>query len=52
MNILIQKFGGTSVATPKTRELVANKVQAATENGYLPVVVVSAIGRLGDPYAT
>ncbi|KMT23053.1 aspartate kinase [Clostridium cylindrosporum] len=52
MNILVQKFGGTSVATEENRELVANKIQEAKNNGYLPVVVVSAIGRKGAPYAT
>lgn len=52
MKILIQKFGGTSVATNESREYVANKVQEAKDNGFLPVVVVSAIGRVGDPYAT
>ncbi|MEF9951215.1 MAG: aspartate kinase [Clostridium sp.] len=52
MNILVQKFGGTSVATPETRELVAAKIEKASKDGFLPVVVVSAIGRKGDPYAT
>jgi aspartate kinase len=52
MKILVQKFGGTSVANQERREMVANKVEAALKNGYFPVVVVSAIGRSGDPYAT
>ncbi len=52
MKILIQKYGGTSVNTPEARELVASRVIAAREEGYTPVVVVSAIGRLGEPYAT
>lgn len=52
MKIIIQKFGGTSVATPKRRELMVDKIIAAKENGYSPVVVVSAIGRKGDPYST
>ncbi|MEG0005192.1 MAG: aspartate kinase [Clostridium sp.] len=52
MNILVQKFGGTSVATAETRELVASKIEKASNDGFLPVVVVSAIGRKGDPYAT
>lgn len=50
--ILVQKFGGTSVATPERRELVAAKVTEAVSRGFSPVVVVSAIGRSGDPYAT
>ena len=46
------KFGGTSVATPESRLLAARKVVDAVERGYSPVVVVSAIGRKGEPYAT
>lgn len=52
MKILVQKFGGTSVANQERREMVVNKVENAIKQGYLPVVVVSAIGRSGDPYAT
>jgi len=52
MRFIVQKFGGTSVATPELRERVAGKIIAAKEEGYTPVVVVSAIGRAGDPYAT
>ncbi len=50
--IKVMKFGGTSVATNKNRMLAALKVVSAKEQGYQPVVVVSAIGRKGDPYAT
>ncbi len=50
--ILVQKFGGTSVATDEARRLAARKVVAAKEAGFDPVVVVSAIGRSGAPYAT
>ncbi|QCX32290.1 aspartate kinase [Caloramator sp. E03] len=52
MKILIQKFGGTSVATHQRREMVCDKVIDAINRGFSPVVVVSAIGRKGDPYAT
>lgn len=52
MRIIIQKFGGTSVATHQRREMVCDKVIDAINRGYSPVVVVSAIGRKGDPYAT
>lgn len=40
------------MATTELRKQVANKIIAAKEKGYMPVVVVSAIGRAGDPYAT
>jgi len=52
MRIIVQKFGGTSVASGERRNLVADKVICAIEQGYSPVVVVSAMGRKGDPYAT
>ena len=52
MNILIQKFGGTSVSSDSRRKQVVSKVKKAIENGYKPVVVVSAMGRKGAPYAT
>lgn len=52
MRILIQKFGGTSVATEDRRMQVVAKVSEAVHQGYSPVIVVSAIGRSGDPYAT
>ncbi len=52
MRLIVQKFGGTSLATPAYRELVAERVGAACHRGLSPVVVVSAMGRAGDPYAT
>ncbi len=50
--IKVMKFGGTSVATHDARVQSALKVISAKEQGYSPVVVVSAIGRRGAPYAT
>lgn len=52
MKILIQKFGGTSVSTAERRSLVVDKIVKAKKAGYYPVVVVSAMGRKGQPYAT
>ncbi|SFS59928.1 aspartate kinase [Marininema halotolerans] len=52
MNIRVQKFGGTSVATPDLRSRVLHHIQRAREEGASLVVVVSAMGRKGDPYAT
>lgn len=52
MRFLIQKFGGTSLTTPEFRQEVASKIAAARNQGLSPVVVVSAIGREGAPYAT
>lgn len=52
MKILIQKFGGTSVSSERNRKLVAKKIISAIEQGYKTVVVVSAMGRKGEAYAT
>lgn len=52
MNIVVQKFGGTSVATPDSRKAVINKIMEVKNKDEMPVVVVSAMGRNGDPYAT
>lgn len=52
MKIVVQKFGGTSVATPERRSFIIDKVQKTIDRGEFPVVVVSAMGRNGDPYAT
>lgn len=46
------KFGGTSLATEQGRAGVAARVIGILESGKAPVVVVSAMGRKGDPYAT
>ncbi|HIU64485.1 MAG TPA: aspartate kinase [Candidatus Avacidaminococcus intestinavium] len=52
MKIVVQKFGGTSVATPEARAAVRKKIIEAVSNGFSPIVVVSAMGRSGDAYAT
>lgn len=52
MKILVQKFGGTSVATRESRELVYKKIITAKEEGFAVVAVISAMGRKGEPYAT
>lgn len=52
MKIVIQKFGGTSVSTHERREQVVGKILKAKNEGFCPVVVVSAMGRKGQPYAT
>ncbi len=50
--MIIQKFGGTSVATPEARKRVRRKIEGAVERGDTVVVTVSAMGRNGAPYAT
>ncbi|MBU5267745.1 aspartate kinase [Virgibacillus proomii] len=52
MEILVQKFGGTSVQSEKNREHVIKHIKDALVKEYKLVVVVSALGRKPDPYAT
>ena len=52
MKIQVLKFGGTSVATAQGRELAIGKIIASRNAGYATAIVISAMGRRGDPYAT
>jgi len=52
MRIIVQKFGGTSLSTSQAKERVIHHIKRERDNGYAVVVVVSAIGRRGEPYAT
>ena len=52
MAIIVQKFGGTSLADPVSRDHLVRKVKKARSEGDHVVLVVSAMGRAGDPYAT
>ncbi len=50
--VVVMKFGGTSVATPEGRRALRDRVKQRIAAGRAPVVVVSAMGRKGAPYAT
>jgi len=52
MKIIVQKYGGTSVQSVETRLQAQAHIKKAIEEGYKVVVVVSAMGRKGSPYAT
>ncbi|WP_261132937.1 aspartate kinase [Bacillus sp. Marseille-Q3570] len=52
MNIVVQKFGGTSLKSDDGRNHAVQHVCNAVNEGKKVVVVVSAMGRKGDPYAT
>jgi aspartate kinase len=52
MKIIVQKFGGTSVRDEESRKYAQGHIEKALADGYKVVVVVSAMGRKGDPYAT
>jgi aspartate kinase len=50
--LIVQKFGGTSVASEDARACVRARIRARVHEGADVIVVVSAMGRTGDPYAT
>ena len=52
MEIVVQKFGGTSVASKSSREKVVEKIIHKFNQGYKVLVVVSAMGKKGDFYST
>ena len=52
LKVISQKFGGTSVATAERRLMVVGHVQREINSGYKVALVISAMGRRGDPYAT
>lgn len=48
----MQKFGGTSLATEQSRQLVFDKIIQGKQKYDDVVVIVSAMGRIGAPYST
>ncbi|AKG04536.1 MULTISPECIES: aspartate kinase [Salimicrobium] len=52
MDIVVQKFGGTSVRDEESRARAMSHIEKAVKEGYKVVVAVSAMGRKGEPYAT
>lgn len=52
MNVCVLKFGGAILKDESDRLIVINKVKKKLESGCKVIVVVSAMGRYNDPYAT
>jgi aspartate kinase len=52
MGIVVVKFGGTSVATEEARKEAISHIKSLIAAGKNIIVVVSAMGRKGSPYAT
>ena len=48
MSLIVQKYGGTSVANPESLKVVAEKIISAKKEGKQVVVVVSAMGSSTD----
>ena len=51
MNVKVMKFGGTSLSDRQARQAAYRHVRRELETGRV-LVVVSAMGRSPDPYAT
>lgn len=52
MALIVQKFGGTSLSDINGQSLLLSQVKKAKLEGNDLVVVVSAMGRIGEPYST
>ena len=52
MGVLVQKFGGTSVSSYERMKEVVNIIRSYRDKANDLVIVVSAMGRQGDSYAT
>jgi aspartate kinase len=52
MDLIVQKFGGTSLSDEQSRRHVLRHIIREHQAGASLVVVVSAMGRSGEPYAT
>lgn len=50
--IIVHKYGGTSLKDPQRLQHCAENICKFFVQGNRPVVIVSAMGRRGDPYAT
>ena len=52
MSLIVQKYGGTSVANPESLKIVADKIISAKKENHQVVVVVSAMGSSTDELIT
>lgn len=52
MALIVQKFGGSSLSDINGQSLLLSQVKKAKLEGNDLVVVVSAMGRIGEPYST
>ena len=52
MKVVVQKFGGTCVESEQNQLITAERIMEARDRGLHPIVVVSAMGRQGQPYST
>jgi aspartate kinase len=50
--VVVHKYGGTTLKDPRQLRCCGENICKAYTSGQRPVVIVSAMGRNGDPYAT
>ncbi len=50
--IIVQKYGGSTIGDPSLTSQILARIRSALSESYQVIVVVSALGRKGDPYAT
>ncbi|HCX77781.1 MAG TPA: aspartate kinase, partial [Firmicutes bacterium] len=50
--VVVHKYGGTTLKDPRQLRNCGENICREYKSGKRPVVVVSAMGRNGDPYAT
>lgn len=48
MKVIVQKYGGSSVATPEKIKRVADKIKNRVDSGIKTIIVVSAMGKSTD----
>ncbi|MFP4456515.1 MAG: aspartate kinase [Clostridia bacterium] len=52
MNIVVKKFGGNTLNKKNSKQLLLNIIKTSLDNHDFPVIVVSALGRIENPYST
>ncbi|MDQ2865102.1 MAG: aspartate kinase [Candidatus Eremiobacteraeota bacterium] len=52
LRVAVLKFGGTSIDSPERRAIASQRIVEARDDGYAVAVIVSAMGRDPQPYAT
>lgn len=52
MNIVVKKFGGNTLNKRNSKQLLLNIIKNSLDNQNFPVIIVSALGRIENPYST
>lgn len=52
MDIVVKKFGGNTLNKKRSKQLLLNIIKTSLDNQNFPVIIVSALGRIENPYST